>query len=223
MSGERWVLSQEMFLDEAEVATLQEYLTSASRQADTEATRSEAATNELVMTGLIFSGLRNSEFCQLQLRDTVLGTGQSVFIVREKKGESRTVFVPEFLSAMIRRYATDIRPLRVADGIDPADPTRELLVNERGRPYERTGLYRRVVKILTAAGFGERASVQLLRHTYGYLGYKRSGGNLLFLQKQMGHVHPMVTSVYAEFITEDYAQLADIVGGNRSQSVSVSS
>ena len=86
-----------------------------------------------------------------------------------------------------------------------------LLINDRGRPFDRTSLYRRVVRILEAVGLGDRASVQLLRHTYGYLAYKRSGGNLLFVQRQMGHAHPMVTSVYAQFVEESYAEIANRV------------
>ena len=69
-----------------------------------------------------------------------------------------------------------------------------------------------MVRILDAVGLGDRASVQLLRHTYGYLGYKRSGGNLLFVQRQLGHAHPMVTSVYAQFVDESYAEIANRVG-----------
>jgi integrase len=106
-----------------------------------------------------------------------------------------------------------MRPRVIPEGTDANDSSTPLVFNERGRPYERTGLYRRVVRILTAAGFGERASVQLLRHTYGYLAYKRSGGTLLFLQRQLGHAHPMVTSVYADFVDEDYGRLANLVGG----------
>jgi integrase/recombinase XerD len=85
--------------------------------------------------------------------------------------------------------------------------------HERRRPFERTGMYRRVVRILTAAGLGERASVQLLRHTYGYLAYLRTGGNLLFIQRQLGHAHPMVTSIYAQFVEESYAEMAERVFG----------
>ena len=81
----------------------------------------------------------------------------------------------------------------------------------RGNAYDRTALYRRVVRILTAHGLRDRASVQLLRHSYGYLAYLGTGGNLLFVQKQLGHAHPMVTAIYADFVTFDEAALADRV------------
>jgi site-specific recombinase XerD len=214
MTKAPWELTRDMFLSETEVDRLLAFLRQRMKSA-TAAEKAEAATDEVIIQSLIFSGLRNTEFCRLELKDTIVGTGRSIFEVRASRGEDRTVHVPRTLSSLIRRYADEIRPLIISESIDDEDLAQPLVLNERGRPYERTALYRRVVRILTAAGFGERASVQLLRHTYGVLGYKRSGGNLLFLQRQLGHVHPMVTSIYAEFVDEDYGQLADIVGGKR--------
>jgi len=133
--------------------------------------------------------------------------------VRGTPREDRTVFVPRELSRIVRRYVSEIRPRCLGAGQSPKDMSLPLVVNERGRPYERTGLYRRVVRVLGEAGLGARASVQLLRHTYGYLAYKRSGGNLLFVQRQLGHAHPAVTSIYAQFVAEPYSKLADAVGG----------
>ena len=112
------------------------------------------------------------------------------------------------------RSGTSLRRILPAVSALRAKTQIPLVLNERGKPYERTGLYRRVVRILTEAGLGSRASVQLLRHTYGYLAYKRSGGNLLFVQRQLGHAHPLVTSIYAQFVDEPYARLADAVGGS---------
>ena len=107
-----------------------------------------------------------------------------------------------------------MRPRLVPDDVDEDDPGQPLVFNERRRAYERTGLYRRVVRILKDAGLGERASVQLLRHTYGYLAYRRTGGNLLFVQRQLGHAHPMITSIYAQFADERYDELANRVYGD---------
>jgi site-specific recombinase XerD len=148
------------------------------------------------------------------LANTVIGAGESLFLVRGTPREDRDVYVPGELTDLIRRFVKEIRPQCLAAGVSPRDFSQPLVVNERGRPYERTGLYRRVVRILTEAGLKGRASVQLLRHTYGYLAYKRSGGNLLFVQRQLGHAHPLVTSIYAQFVDEPYARLADAVGGS---------
>jgi integrase len=169
--------------------------------------------DEIIICSLLFSGLRNSEFCRLTLADLAIGSGQSKILVRGTPREDRTVFIPRSLGNLVGRYVSETRPGCMPEGASPRDPTLPLVFNERRKPYERTGLYRRVVRILTDAGLGPRASVQLLRHTYGYLAYKRSGGNLLFVQRQLGHAHPLVTSIYAQFVDEPYARLADAVGG----------
>jgi integrase/recombinase XerD len=204
-----WQITRAMFLAEEEVQHLLQRLVSspgdaASRQA------ALAARDRLLIEALLFSGLRNSELCGLRICDTTIGTGQSVFLVRGTPRQDRTVYVPEALSQLARQFVPTHRPQLVrSKKATASDP---LIVNDRGNSFDRTSLYRRVVSILTAAGLGERASVQLLRHTYGYLAYKRSGGNLLFIQRQMGHAHPMVSSVYAQFCEEDYSKIADRVG-----------
>ncbi|MBI3860548.1 MAG: site-specific integrase [Planctomycetia bacterium] len=205
-----WRITRAMFLEEHEVESLLARLSARVRQAPPDDPTSRV--DELIVRALLFSGLRNSEFCQLKVADTIVGTGKSVFLVRGTPREDRTVHVPQVLSDLVRRFVADIRPLSLPAGVSPRDPKLPLVLNERGKPYERTGLYRRVVRILSEANLARRASVQLLRHTYGYLAYKRSGGNLLFVQRQLGHAHPMVTSVYAEFVNEPYDKMADAVG-----------
>jgi integrase/recombinase XerD len=172
--------------------------------------------DRLIIELLLFSGLRPSEFCRLTVRDTVLAADASYLRVTEGGGEERTVFIPRWLNRDIARYVKQIRPQYVTEPADDNDSP--LILNERGRAYDRTALYRRVTRILAAAGLAERASVQLLRHTYGYLAYKRTGGNLLFVQRQLGHAHPMVTAIYAQFVSECPTDLADTIGSaNRSQ------
>jgi site-specific recombinase XerD len=201
-----------MFLSAAEADALLRLLRRRVELAGAEE-QADAVTDELIVQCLLFSGLRNSEFCQLQAADTIVGVGQSVFCVQGTRNQDRTVYVPRAVSRLVRKYFDEVRPALLAEDTDPDDVTQPLLINDRGRAYERTGLYRRVLRILEGTGLEARASVQLFRHTYGVLGYQRTGGNLLFLQRQLGHVHPMVTSIYAQFFQEDYAALADTVGG----------
>jgi integrase/recombinase XerD len=212
MVREPWQITREMFLSEQEVELLLTRVAERVRENDSDAVT--ARVDEMIVHSLLFSGLRNSEFCRLTLADVSIRSGQSMFFVRGTPREDRSVFIPTSLSSMIGRYVSETRPGWLPPGASPRDLTLPLVYNERRKPYERTGLYRRVVRILTGAGLGSRASVQLLRHTYGYLAYKRSGGNLLFVQRQLGHAHPLVTSIYAQFVDEPYARLADAVGGS---------
>jgi site-specific recombinase XerD len=202
-----WQITRKMFLSEEDVDALLAHLSATVRRAAPGDIAPRI--DELMIRSLLFSGLRNSEFCGLTLANTCIGTGRSLFRVRGTPREDRDVFVPGELSDLIRRFVKEIRPQCLPEGISPRDLSQPLVLNDRGRPYERTGLYRRVVRILIEAGFKDRARVQLLRHTYGYLAYKRSGGNLLFVQRQLGHAHPLVTSIYAQFVDEPYAEMAD--------------
>jgi integrase/recombinase XerD len=203
-----WEITRDMFLSEEEIARLLAHVGAVEPGAN-ERRKAQAARDRLLIEALLFSGLRNSEFCGLRVRDTIVGTGESVFLVRGTPRQDRTVHVPEALSLLVQQFVhvhREILVRRQRGGVKSSDA---LIINDRGRPFERTSLYRRVVGILTAAGLGERASVQFLRHTYGYLAYKQSGGNLLFVQRQMGHAHPMVSSVYSQFVEESYPDLAN--------------
>ncbi|MDZ4686878.1 MAG: site-specific integrase [Planctomycetaceae bacterium] len=216
MAGEPWQISRDMFLEESEV----EQLLADVRRRTVEADAGDATpvVDQLIIEILVFSGLRPSEFCRLRVQDARLKAAESSLEITEGAGQHRSVSIPRWLSQAIAGYLKKIRPLflDVRNGAD--SPTSPLILNERGRGYERTSLYRRVTRILTTAGLGERASVQLLRHTYGYLAYKRSGGNLLFVQRQLGHAHPMVTAIYAQFEEERPTELANQIGtANRPQ------
>ena len=142
-----------------------------------------------------------------------MGRGRRSFFVQRPAARRRHVFVPSDVGERTRRYLREVRPAYLPAGVARTDSAKPLVYNEHRRPFERTGLYRRVVAVLRDAGLGDRASVQLLRHTYGYLAYKRTGGNLLFVQRQLGHAHPMITAIYSQFVDQSYSCLADRVGG----------
>lgn len=206
-----WKITRKLFLSEEESQRLLEFLAEAEREAE-DGGRVASATDRLIVETLLYTGLRNSEFCALRLEDTIVGSGLSAIEVTGTPRQDRIIHVSQSLSELIRNYVDQFRPTLVPDEVDASDLSQPLVFNDRGKAYERTALYRRVKRILTAAGFGSRASVQLLRHTYGFLAYKRTGGNLLFTQRQLGHAHPMVTAVYAQFVDEDYDALAEQAG-----------
>lgn len=213
MPRESWQISREMFLSDEESRLLLDFVRQRSDSA-TGGDRVTAATDQLIVEILLFSGVRNSEFCRLTVPDVVATESTCALVVHETAARTRLVHIPAWLSVRIADYAHQIRPALLSKSSTDFDRARgPLIINERGRPYERTALYRRVLRILTTAGLGERASVQLLRHTYGYLAYKQTGGNLLFVQRQLGHAHPMVTAIYAQFVNENPNAIADIVGG----------
>lgn len=200
-----WPLTRDHFLDEEEAEELRRHVAAAADNPSKNDTK--AFVDRVIIEMLLFTGLRNTELCRLTCAQVSLGKRPTFEVVARKS--RRTIYLAAPLAALLREYKSRVRPLLTEGQKELAAPDTPFLINERKSGYERTALYRRVVRILKQAGFGDRASVQLLRHTYGYLAYKRSGGNLLFVQRQLGHAHPMITSVYAQFVDEDYAALAD--------------
>ena len=201
-------IAHDKILLDAEVDDLVVILHEKAARADMQ-TWASAHLDELIIVALLSSGLRNSEFCSLDVRDTIVGLGSSVFLVRRPSSRKRTVYLPRRVSALVEHYVNKVRPQFLPEGMDQNDQSKPLVLNEHRRPFDRTGLYRRVVKILTTAGLGDRANVQLLRHTYGYLAYRRTGGNLLFVQRQLGHAHLATTSMYAKLVDESYPDIAE--------------
>ena len=214
MTRTPWEITREMFLSEQEVASLLRHIRSKVNHSTGDQLASTSLDRLLIET-LLFSGLRNSEFCRLQIGDTIVATGRSAFTVGDEAAgeEQRVVHIPREVSVLVIDYVSTIRAQFLPADISSSDRQQPLVFHERHRPFERTGLYRRVVRILTEAGLGDRASVQLLRHTYGYLAYSRTKGNLLFVQRQLGHAHPMVTAVYAQFYEENHDQLTEEIYG----------
>ena len=212
-----WEISREMFLSEQEVERLLMHVRRTDAAAQTARTQS-AELDRLIIETLLFTGLRNSEFCRLARADFNRTATEASLTIRQGDQVDRVVYVPSSLASLIETYCQTTRKQLLPPEADPVDPLQPLIVHERRRPFERTGLYRRVVRILTEAGLGDRASVQLLRHTYGYLAYLRTGGNLLFTQRQLGHAHPIVTSIYAKFVPESYSELAEMLVGEPANS-----
>lgn len=216
MTNEPWTLTTDMFLNAAEAERL---LASLEREEAGSADLS-ATVDRVIIETLLLTGIKNSEFCRLTPADLSFRrqgprkTGMvvsGVICVTSSPTEQRDVVLPRRLAVLLDLFLREVRGNLKLTGFTPRDPAGPLVPNDRGNAYDRTALYRRVVRILGEHGFGDRASVQLLRHTYGYLAYLGTGGNLLFVQKQLGHAHPMVTAIYAEFVSFDDAAMADRV------------
>lgn len=212
MPSQPWVIDRDMFLSVDETRDLLDALETA---AASDPDDTSPAVDRVIVETLLLSGIKNSEFCRLTLADVTLSTRAAVpsgeLRVVSSPTERRAVVIPARLAQLLDRFVRDVRPRLKHTAHKPRDTSGPLVPNERGNPFDRTALYRRVVRVLTAHGLAHKAGVQLLRHTYGYLAYRGTGGNLLFVQRQLGHAHPMVTAVYADFVEFDPRALANAV------------
>src|ERR1043166_3848879 len=164
MPRQPWDISRDMFLTDGETAALLDHVRQCELDAD-DKRRMAAATDRVLIETLLFTGIRNSELCRIRLKDVQLGAKDSLIYIRGKCRERRSVHIPAALDSLLTRFIKVTRPALLKTGVKPSDPSQPLFINEHHRAFERTTLYRRVVRILTEAGMGSRASVQLLRHT----------------------------------------------------------
>jgi integrase/recombinase XerD len=142
-------------------------------------------------------GLRASETVGLELPDVDLEEG--MLRARGKGSKERIVPVGRAAVAALRAWCERGRPtLSRASG---ATSTGALLLNHRGRPLTRQGLYKIVQGHARSAGLSERMSPHTLRHTFAT--HLLAGGcDLRSLQDMLGHADLATTQVYTHLSAE---------------------
>ncbi len=152
----------------------------------------------------IYTGLRATEALGLQIRD-LPGFNGHPDILRvpaefAKGHKQRTIRVsPKIVEKWQRFIAGYHKPaLDLIKSITPKKKAQglrtPLFLNERGQPLEYAALYRRFKTVAQHTGVEIRP--HMLRHTYGTQLYAKQS-DLRFVQDQLGHTSPQVTSIYA--------------------------
>ncbi len=163
-----------------------------------------AAVTLMLIETYIYTGLRAIEGLGLQIQD-LPGFNGHPDILRvsaefAKGHKQRTIRVSpkivekwqRFIGEYHRHALTLINsgaPKKKAKGMRAP-----LFVNERGKPMEYSGLYHRLRTV--AHHTGVKIRPHMLRHTYGTQLYAKRA-DLRFVQDQLGHSSPQVTSIYA--------------------------
>jgi integrase/recombinase XerD len=139
-------------------------------------------------------GLRASEAVGLELRDLDLEEG--LLCARGKGSKERIVPVGRQALAATGAFLRSGRPELVGDRVQPM-----LLVNHRGGPLTRQGLYKIVQGHARRAGLEEKMSPHTLRHTFAT--HLLAGGcDLRSLQEMLGHADLATTQVYTHLSAE---------------------
>lgn len=151
------------------------------------------------------SGLRISE--ALALAETDLDPQRGSVLMRHGKGDKRREIGMDTWAWEHLRLWLELR--------------RELPVgalccvikgSTRGRPWSAAGARTRLREVAAEAGVRRRFAPHQLRHAHA-VEMAREGVPLNVIQRQLGHAHLGVTSIYLQGI--DSAEIIDIVHGRR--------
>lgn len=155
---------------------------------------------------LLDTGIRASEACGLTLRDISLSASASFVSVEGKGGRRRRCPISPVTRRAIARY---LRDCHRTQGLPEDDPSRPLLLSERGegeRGLNRQGLLVLIARLGERAGIhGVRCSPHTLRHTFA-ISFLRAGGNMFSLREMLGHSSLAMTSRYVALAEADTAR-----------------
>lgn len=155
--------------------------------------RPTAQRDRTILVVLVDTGIRAGELCALQLRDYEPETGR--LLIRHGKGnKQRAVFLGQAAQKQLWRYITSRGAMRSTD---------PLFATRIGTPLDRTELLNMIVATAKRAGVAN-ANVHRFRHTFA-ITFLRNGGNVLELQKLLGHERMETVRLYADLAQLDLA------------------
>jgi integrase/recombinase XerD len=153
--------------------------------------RDTALRDRAIVLVLLDTGVRAAELCDLKVGDIDLTTGR-VIVRKGKGGRGRTVYLGKAARRAVWRY------LSQREDAAASDP---LFVGRNDRPLAGSSLHRLIRRL------GERAGVRNLhphrfRHSFA-TEFLRNGGDLLSLQRLLGHRGLEMVRRYAEITDTD--------------------
>jgi len=151
--------------------------------------------NYAIILMLLDTGIRVSELTGLRMRDLYLAEGY--FKVFGKGGKERIVPMGRTCRLALSRYVHKFRPRPALASIDNVFLTRD------GRPLRADYVYKIVVNACQRAGIeGKRRGPHTCRHTFAHQ-FLMNGGDLLTLQRILGHSSLEVVKLYVDLNTND--------------------
>jgi integrase/recombinase XerD len=153
-----------------------------------------ALRDRALLETLYACGLRASEAIALELGDVDLDGG--LLRARGKGSKERLIPVGHQAVAALRAWCARGRPAVLGPRVQPV-----LLLNRRGGPLTRQGLYKIVQGHARSAGLEGRMTPHTLRHSFAT--HLLAGGcDLRSLQEMLGHADLATTQVYTHLSAE---------------------
>lgn len=141
---------------------------------------------------LYATGLRVSELINVRLAD--LHLDEQYLTCVGKGSKERLVPIGEQAADWIRTYISDARKQLLKGRQSP-----KLFVNARGGPLSRVGFWKILKQYARAAGFAQRVSPHVLRHSFATHLLDR-GADLRAIQLMLGHADLSTTQIYTHVL-----------------------
>lgn len=155
--------------------------------------RPTALRDYTIIVVLLDTGIRAAELCDLLVKDYESGTGK--LLIRHGKGNKRrTVYVGQAGRKYLWRYLVN------RDNAKLTDP---LFVTRKGTALARDELLNMITATAQRAAVSH-ANVHKFRHTFA-INFLRNGGNVLELQRLLGHEKMETLRIYVELAQSDLA------------------
>jgi site-specific recombinase XerD len=153
--------------------------------------RPEKLRDRAILLVLLDTGIRAQELCNLRFKHFDEKTGK-LLIMHGKGDKHRMIYMGESARKALWRY------LAARGSLGPEDV---VLATKDGKPLDRTGLRKMVMRCAERAGV-ERATVHRFRHTFA-INFLRNGGSVLELQHMLGHSRLDTIRIYASLAESD--------------------
>jgi len=141
------------------------------------------------------AGLRVSELCALEVSDLLLSEG--LVRVFGKGGKERMVPLGRKVVGSVSLYLNSMRPT-----LEQGRGRGKVLLNARGTPLSRVGVWGIIKRLAKRAGIGKRVTPHTLRHSFA-THLLEGGADLRAVQEMLGHADLSTTQIYTH-IDRDY-------------------
>lgn len=138
-----------------------------------------------VVQTLFYTGLRISECLNLKLKDVNLNSNL-IYVINGKGGKNRTIPINDNLSKLLIKYINSTRKNLDSEFFFATEKSGKLTPQYVNRYLNDT------VKVL---GWQKHVTAHILRHSFAS-NLIKSGVNLVYVQKLLGHSNLKVTSIY---------------------------
>jgi len=153
----------------------------------------------------MYSGLRVSEIAALTIGDIHLSVQDPYLFVRQgKRGKSRDVYIDRELAKHLKRFIIKLK----RNWDESTDPDTPLFAGRGGKQISTTALEISFKQAVREAGLRNDLSIHSARHTYATFLYANTR-DLRAVQKQLGHSHINMTSLYADILPQENGTIAN--------------